>query len=122
MSIIINKAAVRRALEAWCIAARSGQTISIQETAALSAADVAATSSDYFFDLLANDEDSKPYEEPVDVTEPVAALPAQGAKFLVGEDLGAGQYATFNDAGQVVAFVEPEKAADEPQFDFTFAG
>lgn len=58
MSIVINKAAVRRALEQWFIAARAGETLSARETAELSAADAAAQSSDLFYDLLVKDEDS----------------------------------------------------------------
>lgn len=62
MAIVINKAAVRRSLEQWFIAARAGQTLGAVETAKLSSADAAAQSSDFFFDLLAGDEDVFQYE------------------------------------------------------------
>ena len=64
MAIVITKAAVRRTLEQWFIAARAGQTLGAVETARLSSADAAAQSSDYFFDVLARDEDSFQYAEP----------------------------------------------------------
>lgn len=62
MAIVITKAAVRRTLEQWFIAARAGQTLGAVETAKLSSADAAAQSSDYFFDVLAMDEDSFQHE------------------------------------------------------------
>lgn len=63
MAIVINKAAVRRSLEQWFIAARAGQTLGAVETAKLSSADAAAQSSDFFFDLLAGDEDAFQYAD-----------------------------------------------------------
>lgn len=90
MSIVINKAAVRRALEAWCIAARSGQTISIQETAKMSAVEVAASSSDYLYQLLCDDEDSQQFEEPKqadEIVQLVAAVDlAAGTPLLIEAD------------------------------------
>jgi hypothetical protein len=68
MAIVTNKAAVRRSLEQWFIAAREGKTLGARETAELSAHDAAALSSDYFYDLLVNDEDSQQYVEPIDTT------------------------------------------------------
>ena len=50
--IATNKAAVRRALEDWFIAARAGETLGARETAALSASGAAAQSSDYFYERL----------------------------------------------------------------------
>lgn len=63
MAIVINKAAVRRALEAWFISARAGETLGARETAELSAHDAAAMSSDFFYDLLVKDEDASQYVE-----------------------------------------------------------
>lgn len=62
MAIVITKGSVRRSLEQWFIAARAGQTLGAVETAKLSAADAAAQSSDYVFDLLSVDEDSFQHE------------------------------------------------------------
>lgn len=73
MAIVITKAAVRRTLEQWFIAARAGQTLGAVETAKLSSADAAAQSSDYFFDVLANDEDAFQYAEPAEPAEPAKA-------------------------------------------------
>ena len=72
MAIVINKAAVRRSLEQWFIAARAGQTLGAVETAKLSSADAAAQSSDFFFDLLAGDEDS--FQHTDAFNEPYLAL------------------------------------------------
>ena len=58
MAITTNKAAVRRALEKWFIAARAGETTSARETAEMSSHEAAAMSSDAFYQWLAEDEDS----------------------------------------------------------------
>ena len=52
--ILVTKASVTAALEAWFIAARSGTTMSAQDTAALSAADAAAASADFLYQALLN--------------------------------------------------------------------
>lgn len=96
MSIVINKAAVRRALEAWCIASRSGQTISIRETAKMSAVEVAGSSSDYLYQLLCDDEDSQQFEPPVEV-EPQIGQVTFELDFTQAEQL-LGQYSGDTDA------------------------
>lgn len=105
MSIVINKAAVRRALEAWCIAARSGQTISIQETAKMSAVEVAASSSDYLYQLLCDDEDSQQFE--------TAVIPKMNEVFFTLDFTQAeqllGQYSGNTDAEFNIARSEGDK-------------
>lgn len=90
MAIVINKAAVRRTLEAWFIAARAGQTLGAVETAKLSAADAAAQSSDYIFDTLSNDEDAFQYEEPAKANAVVELWAAvditAGTMVVIGTD------------------------------------
>lgn len=90
MAIVINKAAVRRSLDQWFIAARAGHTLGAVETAKLSSADAAAQSSDFVFELLANDEDSFQYEEPAKagaIVNLVAAVDiAAGAAVVIRAD------------------------------------
>lgn len=50
--IMVTRDQVRAALEAWFILARSGGTLSAQDTAKLSATDAAEASTDLFSDLL----------------------------------------------------------------------
>ncbi len=104
MSIIVNKAAVRRALEAWFIAAREGKTLSATETAKLSSHDAAAASSDLFYDALCADEDVQQYVEP-----PLT--------LAAGQDIGEGEIVTILPDGKVM----PVKPAETSGDDF-FAG
>ncbi len=94
MSIIVNKAAVRRALEAWFIAARSGQTMSAQETAKLSSLEAAANSSDFFYDALCADEDVQQYVE-ADKADAVVEL-------FAGQDIVAGEKVVIAADGKVM--------------------
>lgn len=100
MSIIVNKAAVRRSLEAWFIAAREGKTLGARETAELSAHDAAAMSSDYFYDLLVNDEDSMP------------AAPSEPVDMIAAEDIAAGQYVAVTGEGKVVGAAPADAEPD----------
>lgn len=91
MPIITNKAAVRRSLEQWFILAREGKTLGSRETAELSAHDAAAMSSDYFYDLLVNDEDSMP------------AKASEAVDLIAAEDIAAGQFVAIDNDGKVIA-------------------
>jgi hypothetical protein len=115
MAIVINKPAVRRALEQWFIAARAGHTLGAVETAKLSAADAAAQSSDFVFELLCNDEDSQQYVEPA-VADEVVSLRA-------GVAIEAGMLVIITSDGTVLPaegaegeLPDPEKNDDAADF------
>lgn len=50
--ILVTKMSVVAALEAWFVAARSGTTMSAQETAMLSASEAALASADFMYQAL----------------------------------------------------------------------
>lgn len=98
MAIVINKAAVRRALEQWFIAARAGDTLSARETAEMSASEAAAAISDDFYDMLVSDEDT-----------------INGSiNFMAGEDMAQGQILKVDFDTFVVSGVGEKTASDQP--------
>lgn len=82
MSILIDKAGVRQALEDWFIAARAGETLSARETAELSSHDAAAASSDFFYDLLVKQDLHTPAPAPEPQKEPEAPAQVAGSPDL----------------------------------------
>lgn len=121
MAIVINKAAVRRSLEQWFVAARAGETMGARETAELSAHEAAAQSSDFFYQLLCDDEDSFQHVEG----------DASQATLVAGEDIREGSvvgvtadgvvYAAPSAAGETTEPEHPPEAkADEAQSEDDF--
>ena len=100
MAIVINKAAVRRSLEAWFNAARAGETLGARETSAMPSHEVAALSSDYFYDLLCADEDS---------------VQANLGVLVAEEDIGVGQIVEIDYALCKVRGVSGAGASNEQQ-------
>lgn len=115
MAIVINKAAVRRALTQWFIAGRAGETLDARTTAALSATDAASASSDYFYDLLMADEDTFRYKPPADadaVVELVAEVDIAAGELLgISADGKVKPLSSFSEAMQAASV-----AADNEDF------
>jgi hypothetical protein len=114
MAITITKASVRRALEAWFVAARAGQTMGARETAEMSAHEAAAQSSDYFFQLLCDDEDCVPH-----MTGDVVLDEGSVREFVAGENIAAGQTVIIEPStGHLVAAVLDEASLEEEPSEF----
>lgn len=96
MAIVTNKAAVRRALEQWFIAARAGDTLSARETAEMSASEAAAALSDDFYDMLARDEDTI----------------NGNVTFIAGENMTEGQTLTVDFCTFMVTGVGEQKSVE----------
>ena len=102
--VTINRQQLREAIGEYIIQSRTGAVLSYQATAAMSADDVADSSTRHLWGLL------QTVVAQGTLGEPLEALPAQGAEFIAAEDIGAGQWVTFNEHGQIIALATTPKA------------
>lgn len=112
-SIAITKDRLRQAIFDYIVQSRTGDdTLAYTTTAAMTADDVADSSTERLWDLLDNLQQDLYDDQPAqllgtlgeEVVELPTLLSAVGAQFVVGEDLVAGQIATFDGDGRLVAF------------------
>lgn len=100
----INRQQLREAIGEYIIQSRTGAVLSYQATAALSADEVADSSTGHLWGLL------QMVVAQGTLDGPLEALPAQGAEFIAAEDIAAGQWVTFNGDGHVVVLTTEPKA------------
>lgn len=109
-AIVITRSQLRQAIEAYIAASRVGETLSYVETAKLSAAEVAESSTERLWGTL-QAQDSVP---PTQFEQQAAAMPGAVAaepekqEFTCAEDLVAGQVAIVNSRG----FIEGKRDGD----------
>lgn len=99
--ITITPQQLREAIGEYIVQSRTGAVLSYQATAAMRADDVADSSADHLWGLLESLSAQGSLDE---------MLPAQDAEFVAAEDIGAGQWVTFNANGEIVALATTPKA------------
>ena len=99
--ITVTPAQLREAIGEYIVQSRTGAVLSYQATAAMRADDVADSSAAHLWGLLESLSAQGSLDE---------MLPAQGAEFVAAEDIGAGQWVTFNANSEIVALATTPKA------------